>query len=129
MTKQIEATPTLFGRVTEAAERQGITLLRDAPIGDAWLGATETDYGWYIRMYWYDEVDGTLRHTRYNGVIYTLEEIMRLPPVADLLAALEPFANLALVLEPDEYVVHRGVYISNDQAQAAADAVAKAKGD
>ena len=45
----------------------------------------------------------------------------------DLLAALEPFAHLAQVMEDGQFLNFRGVYVSWEQAQAAADAIAKAK--
>ena len=47
----------------------------------------------------------------------------------DLLEALEPLAWLARVMEPNQILNHRGVYITYEQAQAAADAMAKATND
>lgn len=46
----------------------------------------------------------------------------------DLLAALEPFAYLSEVMEEGQVLNFRGVYVSHEQALAAARAIAKAKG-
>lgn len=44
----------------------------------------------------------------------------------DLLAALRPFAQLALVLKEGQYLNYMGIYVSYEQVKAASDAVAKA---
>ena len=46
----------------------------------------------------------------------------------ELLEAIRPFAYLAQVMTGGEVLNFRGVYVTADQAQAAADAVAKATG-
>lgn len=43
--------------------------------------------------------------------------------------ALKPFAYLAQVMEPGQFLQFRGVYISYEQAVAAQNAIAKAKGE
>ena len=47
----------------------------------------------------------------------------------ELLEALKPFAHLAKVMEPGDFLHHRGVCVSYEQAKAAEAAVAKAKGE
>jgi len=44
----------------------------------------------------------------------------------ELLEALKPFSYLAKVMKEGEYLTHRGVYVSWEQAQAASAAVEKA---
>ena len=43
----------------------------------------------------------------------------------ELLVALRPFSHLAEVMKEGEYLVHRGVYVSWEQAVAAMEAVEK----
>jgi len=47
----------------------------------------------------------------------------------DMKAALEPFAWLAEVMDEEDVLTYRGVYITYRQAQAAKDALNKAKGN
>ena len=47
--------------------------------------------------------------------------------IEELVAALKPFAYLAKVMDEGFILTHRGVYVTWEQAQAAAAAIAKAE--
>ena len=69
-----------------------------------------------------DSYDG-----RPEDEFYANARLMKTAP--DLLAALEPFARLAEVWQEGQVLNYRGVYITQHQAQAAAAAIAKARGE
>lgn len=48
------------------------------------------------------------------------------PLEKELAEALRPFSHLAKVLDPHQYLNYCGVFVSGEQAQAAAEAVKKA---
>jgi len=63
---------------------------------------------------------------RFNEIIRLEEELSEaLDWGHELLVALRPFSHLAKVMKEGEYLVHRGVYVSWEQATAAMEAVEK----
>ncbi len=56
-------------------------------------------------------------------------EYIRADIAKELLEALEPFAHLSKVMEEGQFLHWKGVYVSYEQAQAAQQAIAKAKGE
>ena len=78
-----------------------------------------------IRTHGYD----VATYIRAAGPFRKREDAELAAAAPDLLAALEPFAYLAEVLEEGQMLNFRGVYVSYEQAMAARDAIAKAKGE
>ena len=57
------------------------------------------------------------------------EDFRLIAAAPELLEALEQFAHLAKVMEEGQFLHWKGVYVSYEQAQAAQQAIAKAKGE
>jgi hypothetical protein len=81
-------------------------------------------YGWFALQYHTQEDRADLLEAQNEQLLLEIEGTDLL--LAESLAALKPFAYLARVMEEGQHLVFRGVYISYDNAVAAADAIARA---